>query len=417
MEERKEALEGLQDLTVNITSLIPTNNGNQFNIYFDNGGTTPPMDSVVKAIEEYTPWYKYVANKSRKADFLAELYAQGRETVKRYVGAGKDDIVIYTKNSTEAINILSNVIAMRYPGKNPVVITTYMEHLSNYLPWKYRFETVLVDVLQDGRLSMVDLAKKLWQYRGRVVLVAVTGASNVTGYVNPIHEIARMAHRYGAEIFVDGAQLVQHRSVCMRPDDPAEWIDYLSFSAHKIYAPAFSGVLVGPQRAFDAALPLYFGAGMEASATDQEIVLKDGPERYEGGSNNLLGAVALSCALLTIERAGMNAIRRQESGLLKYGICLLSNIPGVILYGDPEDLRDRIPIISFNVRGKTYDETAGYLYDDYGIITKNGKCGADLYIQELTQGTPYDGLVRASLAFYNQQTELDRLADALERFG
>lgn len=176
-------------------------------------------------------------------------------------------------------------------------------------------------------------------------------------------------------------------------------------------------MLVGPQRAFDAALPLYFGAGMEASATDQEIVLKDGPERYEGGSNNLLGAVALSCALLTIESAGMNAIRRQESGLLKYGICLLSNIPGVILYGDPEDLRDRIPIISFNVRGKTYDETAGYLYDDYGIITKNGECGAGLYIQKLTQGTPYDGLVRASLAFYNQQTELDRLADALERFG
>jgi selenocysteine lyase/cysteine desulfurase len=417
MEEKKEALEGLQGLTVNITSLIPTNNGNQFNIYFDNGGTTPPMDSVVKAIEEYTPWYKYVANKSRKADFLAELYEQGRETVKRYVGAGKDDIAIYTKNSTEAINILSNVIAMRYPCMNPVVITTYMEHLSNYLPWKYRVETILVDVLPDGRLSIVDLANKLWQYRGRVKLVAVTGASNVTGYVNPIYEIARMSHQYGAEIFVDGAQLVQHRSVCMRPADPAEWIDYLSFSAHKIYAPAFFGVLVGPQRAFDAALPLYFGAGMEASATDQEIVLKDGPERYEGGSNNLLGAVALSCALLMIERAGMDAIRRQESGLLKYGIGLLSDIPGVILYGDPEDLHDRIPIISFNVRGKTYDETAGYLYDDYGIITKNGKCGADLYIQKLTQGTPYDGLVRASLAFYNQQTELDRLAEALERFG
>lgn len=416
MNDRRDEEGALQDLTVDITSLIPTNNGNMFNIYFDNGATTPPMESVVKAIEEYTPWYKYVANKSRKADFLAELYEQGRTTVKRYVGADMEkDIVIYTKNSTEAINILSNVISMRYRGENPVVITTYMEHLSNYLPWKFRFDTVLVDVLPDGRLSMTDLERKLHRYRGRAKLVAVTGASNVTGYVNPIHDIARMAHRYDAEIFVDGAQLVQHRSVCMRPADPAERIDYLSFSAHKIYAPAFFGVLIGPQRAFDEALPLYFGAGMESTATDEKIVIKKGPERYEGGSNNLLGATALSAALLTIERAGMHAIRKRESDLLEYGIGLLSRNPDVILYGDTEYLEDRIPIISFNLRGKTYGETAGYLYDDYGIITKNGLCGADLYVQKLTEGTPYNGIVRASLAFFNDRFELDRLAEALKR--
>jgi selenocysteine lyase/cysteine desulfurase len=263
---------------------------------------------------------------------------------------------------------------------------------------------------------MTDLEHKLQQYRGRVKLVAVTGASNVTGYANPIHDIARMAHGYGAEIFVDGAQLVQHRSVCMRPADPEERIDYLSFSAHKIYAPAFSGVLIGPQNSFDGALPLYFGAGMESLATDQEIIFKPGPERYEGGSNNLLGAIALSCALLTIERAGMNAIRNQESDLLEYGISLLSRNPNVILYGDTKHLEDRIPIISFNVRGMTYEETAEYLYDDYGIITKNGLCGADLYVQKLTQGTPYDGLVRASMAFFNQRFELDRLAAALKRY-
>lgn len=417
MNNIKDTAESLQDLTVDITSLIPTNNGNMFNIYFDNGGTTPPMESVVKAIEKYTPWYKYVASKSLKADFLSSLYEQGRTTIKRYVGADlKTDIAIYTKNSTEAINILSNVILMRYHDQNPVVITTYMEHLSNYLPWKFRFTTILVDVLPDGRLSMPDLERKLWQYRQRVKLVAVTGASNVTGYVNPIYDIARLAHRYGAEIFVDGAQLVQHRNVCMRPADPAEHIDYLSFSAHKIYAPAFSGVLIGPQRVFDEALPLYFGAGMESFATDSEILLKQGPERYEGGSNNLLGAIAISCALLTIERAGMNSIRKQERDLLAYGISLLSRNPNVILYGDTRYLEDRIPIISFNVKGKTYEETAGYLYDNYGIITKNGLVGADLYVHKLTQGTPYDGVVRASMAFFNQQFELDRLAEALMRY-
>ncbi|WP_070000542.1 aminotransferase class V-fold PLP-dependent enzyme [Cellulosilyticum sp. I15G10I2] len=417
MKDIKDAANGLQNLTVDITSLIPTNNGNMFNIYFDNGATTPPMESVIKAIEEYTPWYKYVGNNSLKADFLAELYKKGRTTIKQYVGADMEqDIAIYTKNSTEAINILSHVIDIRYQGQNPVVITTYMEHLSNYFPWKYRFETVLADVLPDGRLSMTDLERKLRKYRGRVKLVAITGASNVTGYVNPIHDIARMAHRYGAEIFVDGAQLVQHRNIRMRSLDPKERIDYLSFSAHKIYAPAYSGVLIGPQNVFDNALPLYFGAGMESLATDQHVVLKLGPERYESGSNNLLGAIALSCSLLTIENTGMNAIRKHESDLLAYGINLLSLNANVILYGDTRCLEDRIPIISFNVRDKTYQETAEYLYDNYGIITKNGLCGADLYVQKLTEGTPYDGLVRVSMAFFNQRFELDRLANALKRY-
>lgn len=417
MKNIRNTAKELQNLTVDITSLMPTNNGNMFNIYFDNGATTPPMESVIKAIEEYTPWYKYVGNNSLKADLLAELYNKGRTTIKQYVGADMEqDIAIYTKNSTEAINILSHVIALRYQGQNPVVITTYMEHLSNYFPWKYRFETVLADVLPDGRLSMTDLEQKLWKYRGRVKLVAITGASNVTGYVNPIHDIARMAHRYGAEIFVDGAQLVQHRSICMKPLSATERIDYLSFSAHKIYAPAYSGVLIGPQNVFDNGLPLYLGAGMESLATDEQVVLKLGPERYEAGSNNLLGAIALSCALLTIENTGMNAIRKHESDLLAYGISLLSHNPSVILYGDTRCLDDRIPIIAFNVRGKTYQETAEYLYKNYGIITKNGLCGADLYIQKLTQGTPYDGIVRVSMAFFNQRFELDRLSDALKLY-
>lgn len=409
--------ESLLNLTVDITSLIPTNNGNLFNVYFDNGATTPPMESVVKAIEEYTPWYKYVATNSLKADFLSSLYEQGRKTIKRFVGADlENDIAIYTKNSTEAINILSNVVWMKNCNENPVIITTYMEHLSDYFPWKFRFETILVDVLPNGRLSMRDLEKKLQQYGQRVKLVAVTGASNVTGYVNPIHDIARLAHHYGAEIFVDGAQLVQHRNICMRTDDPAEHIDYLSFSSHKIYAPAFSGVLIGPQKAFDAALPLYFGAGMETFATDYEIKLKKGAARYEGGSNNLLGAIATSCALLTIEHAGMDEICKQEQDLLAYGMNLLSQNPNVIIYGDTRHLEDRIPMISFNVKGKTCKETADYLYDNYGIITKNGLIGANLYVQKLTEGTPYDGVVRVSMAFFNQRFELDRLAEALMRF-
>ena len=417
MNDTKVLGETLCGLTMDITSLIPTNTGSLYNIYFDNGGTTPPMKSVVAETEEYTPWYKYAAANSLKAEFLSALYEQGRTTVKRFVGADmKADTVIYTKNTTEAINILSNVIRLRTGYERPVVITTYMEHMSDYLPWKFRFNTVLAGLTPDGRLSMADLEKKLCQYRGRVALVAVTGASNVTGYVNPIHDIARLAHCYGAEVFVDAAQLVQHRSICMTPPDPAERIDYLAFSAHKIYAPFFTGALVGPQKVFDQELPLYFGAGMASSVTTDDIVLKDGPARYEAGSQNLLGAIALCCALLTIERTGMNAIQKHESGLLAYGTELLARNPSVIQYGDTHCLADRVPIISFNVRGSTPEQTAKTLYDDFGIILKNGTCGANLYVEELTQGTPYTGVVRASLALFNQRFELDRLAKALEQY-
>ena len=410
--------ETLQGLAVDISSLIPTKNGNMLNIYFDNGATTPPIHAVVRAVEEYAPWYKYVAYNSRKADFLTTLYEQGRISAKRFVGADTDeDIAIYTKNSTEAINILSNVILMRYKDEKPVIITTYMEHLSNYFPWKFRFETVLTDVLPDGRLSIKDLEHKLRKYRGRVKLVAVTGASNVTGYINPIHEIARLAHFYGAEIFVDGAQLVQHRYVCMRPCDPMDHIDYLCLSAHKIYAPSYSGVLIGPKYAFDEALPLYFGAGMQAFTTDEEIIFKEGPARYEGGSNNLLGAIALSCSIQTLKQAGMDSIKRHENDLLSYGFYLLSQNPNVILYGDSYCLNNRIPILSFNIKGKTPEATSEYLYNDFAIITKNGLCGANLYVQKLTQATPYNGVVRVSLAFYNQRSELERLAKALELFS
>jgi len=409
--------EYLRNLTMDVTSLTPTNNGSLFNIYFDNGGTTPPLKSVVAETEEYTPWYKYVAANSLKAEFLTALYEQGRTTIKRFVGADMElDTAAYTKNTTEAINILSNVVRLRMGCERPVVITTYMEHMSNYLPWKFRFDTVLAGLTPDGRLSMADLERKLCQYRGRVALVAVTGASNVTGYVNPIHDIARLAHHYGAEIFVDAAQLVQHRNICMTPADPAERIDYLAFSAHKIYAPFFSGVLIGPRKVFDEALPLYFGAGMASSITEDDIVFKDGPARYEAGSQNLLGAIALCCALLTIERTGMHAIQKHESGLLAYGTELLSRIPAVIQYGDTNCLTDRVPIISFNVRGKTPEQTGAYLYDDYGIILKNGTCGANLYVEKLTQGSPYAGVVRISMALFNQRFELERLAEALEQY-
>lgn len=404
----------LRKLVMDTSSLIPTNNGTLNSIYFDNAGTTPPFKSVMNELEKYLPWYKYVSDKSRKAKFLSELYEDSRTSLMNFFNADiENNTVIYTKNTTEAINILSNVICQQNSDMNPVVLTTYMEHLSDYLPWKYRCETDLVNVDQDGRLSILDLEQKLLKYRGRVKLVAVTGASNVTGYVNPIHEIARLAHIHNAEILVDAAQLMQHRKINMNPADAMESIDYIAFSAHKTYAPFFTGALVGNKHVLNMGYPLCYGAGITELVTDNEIILKDSPQRYEAGSNNILGVIALATAIQTMAQINMDLIEKHESELLSYAMHHLNLNPNIIIYGDNKHLEDRIPIIAFNVKDKTHEEVAKYLYEDYGIIVKNGLCGADLYVKKLIGGSPYTGIVRISMGLYNQDFEIDRLIKAL----
>ncbi|WP_051280714.1 aminotransferase class V-fold PLP-dependent enzyme [Anaerovorax odorimutans] len=407
---------GMGNLVMDTSSLIPTGNGTLRSIYFDNAGTTPPFNSVVRELQRYTPWYKYISDKSAKAKFLSDLYEESRITVKKFVNADMDnDTVIYTKNTTEAINILSNVICQKNTDFKPVIITTYMEHMSDYLPWKFRCDTDLVEVEPDGRLSMLDLENKLLKYKGRVKLVAVTGASNITGYINPIHEIAKLAHEYNAEILVDSAQLIQHRRIDMNPSDVMECIDYIAFSAHKTYAPFFSGALVGNKHVLNSGYPLCFGAGITKLVTDNEVILKDSPSRYEAGSNNILGVIALATAIQTINQINMENIKRHEMELLIYAIKKLKQNSSIIIYGDTEYLKDRVPIIAFNVKDKTHEEVGKYLYDDYGIIVKNGMCGADLYVKKLLEGSPYTGIVRISMGLYNENSEIDRLINALNK--
>lgn len=415
--KKKMSDSALKKSVMNISSLIPTKNGTLNSIYFDNAGTTPPFNSVVDELEKYTPWYKYVSNKSRKAKFLAELYEDSRTSIKNFVNADmENDTVIYTKNTTEAINILSNVICRQNIDIKPVVITTYMEHLADYLPWKYRCDTDLVEVEPNGRLSMVDLENKLLKYRGRVKLVAVVGASNVTGYVNPIHEIAKLAHTYNAEILVDSAQLIQHRKINMNPDDMMECIDYIAFSAHKTYAPFFTGALVGNKQVLNNGQPLCYGAGITDFVSNNEIILKDSPQRYEAGSNNILGVIALATAIQTINKISIDVIKKHELELLSYAINQLKQNPNVIIYGDTEYLEDRVPIIAFNIKDRTHEEVGKYLYEDYGIIVQNGLCGADLYVKKLIKDSPYTGIVRISMGLYNQEVEIDRLVKALSNY-
>lgn len=404
----------LRNLVFDTESLIPVENGTVTSINFDNAGTTPPFFTVIEEINKYSPYFKYTSKKSLKATFLTEIYEKARNTILEFVNADiEKNTVVYTKNTTEAINIISNVICARRTKIQPIVLTTYMEHLSNYLPWKYRCPTDSIEVTNDGRLSLQDLEYKLNKYRGRVKLVTVVGASNVTGYINPIHKIAKLAHKYGAEILVDAAQLIQHHPINMSPKHELESIDYLVFCAHKTYAPYYTGALIAPKKVLNQGLPLLFGAGITESVTDNNIVLRESPYRYEAGSNNILGVIALDTAFQTIKRIGFKTIRKQELSLLSYAYKHLKNIPDVIIYGDINDIEEHIPIIAFNIKNSTHETVAKVFSDEYGIAIKNGYCGADLYVKRLLKGSDFNGVVRISMALYNEYFEIDRAIEAI----
>ncbi|MBW7959367.1 MAG: aminotransferase class V-fold PLP-dependent enzyme, partial [Candidatus Promineofilum sp.] len=280
-------------------------------VNLDNAASTPPLLDVVRAIEEFMPYYSSV---HRGTGFKSRLstvaYDQAHEIIGRFVGADLDtNTVIFGKNTTEAINKL----AYRFPLRpDSVVITTQLEHHSNDLPWRPHAHVVHVRALPDGRMDEADFDRLLKEYAGRVALVAVTGASNVSGYLQPIHRMARKAHAAGARILVDAAQLAPHRRVDMRPDDDPEHLDFVTLSAHKMYAPYGTGALIGPKEIFLNDAPEYRGGGTVDIVTLDEVYWAGVPDREEAGSPNVVGAVAMAVAARVLMEVGMDEVAAHE---------------------------------------------------------------------------------------------------------
>ena len=258
-------------LVAGVNAQVPIKNGVMTPyINFDNAATTPPFISVVNRIIDFSQWYSSIhRGTGYKSKASSEIYDSSRESVLNFVGGSPDkDCVIYVKNTTEAINKLSNMYKDIYGGG--VILSTSMEHHSNDLPWRNKFRVDYININKAGRLDLDDLEKKLSFYRKSIRLVTITGASNVTGFKNPIHHIARLTHKYGARILVDGAQLVPHSFIDMKPHCSPEHIDYLVFSAHKMYAPFGIGVLIGPRATFEKCPPDYKGGGTVPNNCDNE---------------------------------------------------------------------------------------------------------------------------------------------------
>ncbi|WP_010240829.1 aminotransferase class V-fold PLP-dependent enzyme [Clostridium arbusti] len=418
-----------RNLIVGADTKIPINNGKITTaINFDNAATTPPFISVLKKIINYAPWYSSIhRGVGYKSLLSSKIYEDSRKIVLDFVGANsKKDIVIYVKNTTEAINKLSNTLCNG--NKDSVILASDMEHHSNDLPWRNKYKIDYIKVNRCGKLDLKDLEYKLIKNKGRVRLVTIAGASNVTGYVNPIYSIAKISHRYGAKILVDGAQLVPHAPMCMQPHNSEEHIDYLVFSAHKMYAPFGTGVLIGPIDTFKNADPDYSGGGTVETVNHDYVEWKLPPDKEEAGSPNIMGVVALVAAIRNLNRLGMNNIKQYEDSLVKYSIDKFKSLSDVKLYCESKECGPRVGIIPFNINGIPHDITAKILSCEWGIAVRNGCFCAQPYVRKLLgigedeeaayikdSSIKRPGMVRVSFGMYNDFNEIDVMVNAISQ--
>ncbi|MEA3439378.1 MAG: aminotransferase class V-fold PLP-dependent enzyme, partial [Chloroflexota bacterium] len=281
-----------RELFIGTDSMVPLLGGGQrAYVNLDNAASTPPLKAVQQAVDNFLPYYSSVHRGTGfKSQLSTHFYESAREAVLGFLNAdAAEHACIFGKNTTEAINKLAH----RFPfsAERDIVLTTMMEHHSNDLPWRGTANTVHIGVTRDGQLDEQDLDHKLSTYAKRVALVAITGASNVTGFINPIHQIAEKAHAVGAQILADTAQFAPHRKINMRRLSDPGHLDFVTISAHKMYAPFGTGALVGRKEIFERGDPDVSGGGTVMIVTVDDVVWAEAPERDEAGSPNTVGAV------------------------------------------------------------------------------------------------------------------------------
>lgn len=386
-------------------------------INFNNAGTTPPFKSVMDTINEFACTYSSVDRGSGyKSKICSDIYSSSRKRIIDFVGGNQDyHTVVFLKNATECINKLS--YRLKPILKDKIVLSTYMEHHSNMLPWQNKYKTEFIEVDKHGRLSLNDLEHKLKQHRGNVGLVAVTGASNVTGYINPVHDIAELCHKYNAKILVDGAQLIPHSSFTMGDINSPRHIDFLVFSAHKMYAPFGTGALIAPREIFEQGCSEFVGGGTVEFVTINDVTWADVPQKEEAGTPNLMGVIALMESIGTLEALSMDMIEVYERKLTDYTLEKMRHISNLIIYNDNMD--KKVSIISFNIEGIHHEKVARILASEGGISVRSGCFCAQPYVQKLlnipddevknhrTDKSKLPGMVRISFGLYNDFNEVD----------
>jgi len=375
--------------------------------YLDNAATTLRPRIVMGAVEEF--YRDCNANIHRGIHHLSvkasQMYDKAHQRVAEFIGAGSWQEIVFTRNTTESINLVAFAFGQSLIGEGDEIVTTVSEHHSNMVPWQIlakRKRAVLryIPVNPDGTL-MLDEARRLINSRTRIV--AVQHVSNLLGTIHPVSEIAEMAHRVGALVVVDGAQSVPHMPVDVRELGA----DFFAFSGHKMLGPTGIGVLWGKKDLLEQGEPFLTGGSMISEVSLDGAKWNDLPWKYEAGTPHICGGVGLAAALDYLEGIGLNEIFGHERELLAYAIDRLSSLGFVELYGP--SVQDRLGIVAFNVQN-VHPHDVAQVCDSFGIAIRSGHhCAQPLSVAIGAKR----GTARASFYIYNTKGEIDRLVEAL----
>ena len=374
-------------------------------IYLDNAATTQKPRCVVEAISE--EYYNVNANVHRGVHFLSQqatdLHEAARERVRCFINARSTSEIVFTRGTTESINLLAAVFPLR---KGDEVLISAMEHHSNIVPWQMACQRCgatlrVIPISDEGQLRMDAYAQLLSE---RTRLVCLCHVSNVLGTLNPVREVIRMAHDAGAQVLIDGAQSAPHLPVDVQEMD----CDYFAFSGHKTYGPTGVGVLYGKENLLDALPPYQGGGEMIKTVTFEHTTYNDLPYKFEAGTPDYVGTHALAVALDYLSAIGLDAIARYEQELTAYLVEQLRKIEGMTVYGHQPAAG--CACVSFNVQGLHHLDI-GTLLDRLGVAVRTGHHCAEPLIHRLGA----EGTVRASLAFYNTREEIDLFLAHLQR--
>ncbi|NAL77921.1 cysteine desulfurase [Nitrososphaera sp. AFS] len=382
--------------------------GSKTLVYLDNAATTQKPYAVINAMNEY--YSNYNANIHRAVHQLGEeatfAYEQTREKVAKFINARSTDEIIFTRNATEAINLVAYSWGRRNIKRADTIVLTEMEHHSNIVPWQIlsrekKSKICYLGVDDQGYLKMRDYERAL--EKEAVRLVSVSEMSNVLGTILPLKEIITRAHEDNVPVFVDAAQSVPHLPVDVQRTD----CDFLAFSAHKMLGPTGVGVLYVKKEILEEMPPFIGGGDMIKEVHQQNVIYNDLPYRFEGGTQNIAGVVGFSAALDYLAAIGMDRVRNHELDLTRYALSALSDLKDVIIYG-PKNFRDRGGVISFNI-ADIHPHDLATIMNEHGIAIRSGHHCAQVLMERLDVAATS----RASFYIYNTQEEIDLFADAL----
>lgn len=376
-------------------------------VYLDNAATTQKPRCVVEAITD--EYYSVNANVHRGVHFLSQqatdLHEAARERVRNFINARSTSEIVFTRGTTESLNLVATSFGEAFLHEGDEVILTVMEHHSNIVPWQLLRDRkgIVLRVVPMNDEGVLDLDAYERLFTSRTKLVCAAHVSNVLGTVNPVKQMAEVAHAHGAKFLVDGAQSVPHFKVDVQELN----CDFLVFSGHKVYGPTGIGVLYGREELLEQMPPYQGGGEMIARVTFDKTTYERLPFKFEAGTPDYVGSHALAVALDYVDRLGMDNIQAHEHELTQYAMEQMDLIPGMRLYGTASD---KDAVVSFNV-GDIHPLDLGTLLDRLGIAIRTGHHCA----QPLMERCGVEGMARASFALYNTREEVDALVAGIDR--